>query len=88
MEKITQKTITTTETIHNFYCDECGEHFGASREFSDGYYHELGRVGLEIYTPNGWYKVNKCLCDQCKTKFMSNVYNTLESIGFSNNTDD
>lgn len=83
MEKITQQTVTTTMTIHDFYCDECGVHFGTSMEYDNGNYYKAGCINLEISTPNGQYKVNKCLCDQCKEKFLSNLYTALKVIGFS-----
>lgn len=88
MEKITRQDVTMTTIIHDFYCDECGVHFATSREHDDGHYHEPGSIYLKIYTPRGRYVLDKCLCDQCKEKFMSNIYDTLLSMGFSKDVDD
>lgn len=84
MEKITQEMWENKMTnVHNFYCDECGAHFAISKEFDNGYYYKSGCVDVEVNTPYGRYKTDKCLCGECKGKFISNVCKTLESMGFS-----
>ena len=82
MEKATTETITTTKTTHHFYCDHCNIHLGSSKEYNDGYYEEFGEFELKMYTPRGWYSLDKHLCDECREEFLNEFYNTLETIGF------
>jgi hypothetical protein len=82
MEKLEQIPKTTVDTIHHFYCDNCNKHIGSSQEYSDGYYQEFGVFGLSIKLPNGWYKLHKCLCDECKESCLVDVQNSLKKLGF------
>lgn len=75
IEKIEKRT-------HWFYCDECGEHLGTSTEYDDGYYQTYGDFGLRFNVVNNWYCVRKCLCDDCKEKFINNVKTSLTNMGF------
>lgn len=81
MEKINSITKEIEDYEHSFYCDECGEYLGTTEEYDDGWYDTLGEFELS-FNIDGWYKVNKCLCDDCADKFLSNLKNHLESIGF------
>lgn len=80
-----EKTNCTTKEIenyeHSFYCDECGEYLGTSEEYDDGWYECLGEFELSFYI-DGWYRVEKCLCEDCAQKFLSNLKNHLEDMGF------
>lgn len=69
------------EYEHSFYCDECGKHLGTSKEHSDGWYEEFGGLELKIYI-NGWYRLNKCLCDECRYKFLEKFKTDLFDLGF------
>lgn len=82
MEKSTIKTITTTKTIHHFYCDSCGTHIGSSEEYVDGWYRPHGEFELKMYTPRGWYKLEKCFCNKCKEEFLDKLYSALEDAEF------
>ena len=82
MEKVEIEVIETEEVTHHFYCDDCGDYLGSSAEYDDGWYQELGEFELNIYMPRGWYRLNKCLCNDCKDKFLDKFYVSLEAIGF------
>lgn len=83
MDKIEKITRTIEDRIHHFYCDECHEYLGNSKEYDDGYYHKIGNFELRFYLRNKWHKVEKYLCDDCREKFLQNVENTLVGLGFS-----
>lgn len=87
MEKVEIKIKQTEDHTHHFYCDNCGVRIGSSREYDDGWYQTLGDLELEFYVPTGWYSVKKCLCDQCEEKYLSEVYTTLEQLGFKKEND-
>ena len=84
-----EKTITQVKYVeqktHLFYCDDCRVPLGCTTEYDDGYYERLGEFELEWHTPNGWYKLNKCLCDTCRDKCLNNIYEMLETAGFELN---
>ena len=82
MEKIETKIKQIEETTHSFYCDECGAEIGCSIEHDNGYYQQLGTFNLEMFTPNGWYDLNKHLCNTCRDKYLMSIYEMLESAGF------
>lgn len=82
MEKVETKIIQTEDRRHHFYCDNCGRYLGNTVEHWDGYYAELGKFELQMYVPRGWYKLKKCFCNNCKDKFLDNVYASLETAGF------
>ena len=82
MEKVEINTRQIEDSIHHFYCDDCGTHIGSSHEYDDGWYQELGKFELNWLTPNGWYKLEKCLCNDCRDKFLDKVYAGLEAVGF------
>lgn len=84
MEKIIQQIIADEKiTFHDFYCDKCGAQFGLSIEHDDGTYHTLGNMCVSLYGPEGWYRAQACLCDKCRTKFVSEIEATLKRMGFS-----
>ena len=43
MEKTFEKTVTTVEIHHSFFCDKCKTLLGERIECDDGYYEEFGR---------------------------------------------
>lgn len=82
MEKIESKTIQVEDRTHHFYCDDCGVKLGSSQEHPDGWYQPLGEFDLKWYTPDGWYKLERCLCKPCQRKLIATVCKALESVGF------
>jgi uncharacterized protein YlaI len=82
MEKVEVKTKQIEDRIHHFYCDDCDAYIGASQEYDDGWRQELGKFELKILMPRGWYKLEKCLCEKCREKFLDKVYTNLEFVGF------
>ena len=82
MEKI-ETTIQEIENYkHHFYCDECNKYLGTTEEYDDCYYDELGELELKFYLPDGWYKVKKCFCEECKEKYLSRFQIILNELGF------
>lgn len=79
-KRIHRKTISST--IHEFYCDDCGQYIGESTECDDGYYKKLGNVDLDVYIFAYCYELNKCLCNSCRKKLSSNIENNLFKMGF------
>lgn len=82
MEHVEHRTGTKTFITHKFYCDDCGEFIGSATEWDDGWYQDIGNFELKFYTPLGWYKLRKTLCDSCKDKILSRVADTLVEVGF------
>lgn len=82
MEKTVFEIREVKQAIHSFYCDHCGIELGSVEEYEDGYYPTLGGFELNWRTPNGWYRLNKCLCDTCRDKYLSDIYSALENAGF------
>ena len=82
MEKVEIKTKQIKDHTHHFYCDDCDAYIGSSHEYADGYYEELGEFELDILMPRGWYKLEKCLCEKCKEKFLDKFCASLEATGF------
>ena len=82
MEKLESKTYSIERVTHRFYCDDCNTYLGKSEEYDDGYYQDLGEFKLKMYLPSGWYIVEKCLCNECREKFLKKVENTLKELGF------
>lgn len=81
MERLESKE--TTTYYHTFYCDECGKELGTSEEYDDGYYDEYGSFELSFnLEDDGWYRVKKCLCEECKEKYLANLIDTLKKYGF------
>lgn len=82
MEK-TEKEIKTIEKYkHHFYCDSCSEFLGTVEEYEDGWYQNLGEFELKFFVANKWYRLSKCLCDDCATNLINNIKSILEGIGF------
>ena len=81
MEKIEETTRTVKNIKHHFYCDECNKYLGSSTEYDDGYYETFGDVGFKFYI-DSWYRIKKCLCDDCRNKFLDNLKYVLKNIGF------
>ena len=82
MIKTEVETRTKEVRTHHFYCDDCNKYLGKSQEYDDGWYQDFGEFKLEFYLPSGWYEVNKCLCDECRQKFLQKVEKTLVELGF------
>ena len=66
---------------HHFYCDECNKYLGVSQEYEDGWYENIGEFDLKFHIDK-WYRINKCLCNDCRNKFIENLKTTLKSMGF------
>ena len=75
-------TYKQTCTLHRFHCDECNKYLGTTEEYDDGYYQKLGELQLKFYLPYDWYKVEKCLCKECRNKYIENLKENLKGIGF------
>lgn len=86
MEKA--KTIRRVKNVLvcEFYCDICGEKIGESEEYSDGYIAELGEFEYSVNV-NGWYKIKKCLCDNCKEIYTNKIICALKELGFEKDED-
>lgn len=82
MEKVETQTRQIEERIHHFYCDDCGSHIKSSQEHYDGYYPEYGMLEIKVLMPQGWYKLKKCLCENCREKFLHDAHTFLENAGF------
>ena len=80
-----EKTMDTEQFIlrthHMFYCDECGKYLGESQEYDDGWYDSIGEFETSYYL-NGWYRMQKCLCDNCKKEIISKITSALQDLGF------
>ena len=82
MEKLEVNKRTVEDVTHHFYCDECNKYIGETQEYDDGYYPELGEFELKFYFLDDWYEINKCLCDECREKFLNKILLTLTELGF------
>jgi hypothetical protein len=82
MEKLETRICKREATTHHFYCDDCNKYLGKSEEYDDGWYPELGEFKLEFYLPSCWHEVSKCLCDECRQKFLQKVEKILVELGF------
>jgi hypothetical protein len=83
MEKTSEKTITTVEIHHSFFCDKCKTLIGESIEYDDGYYEELGRYERSFVNSNkGCYGLHLNLCDKCKEKMDNEIEQALFNLGF------
>ncbi len=81
MEKhINVKKIMNIDEVE-FYCDDCGKFLGKSEEYDDGYYEKLGEFEVK-FNFNGWYKLEKHLCDECKEKETKKIEKSLKELGF------
>ena len=82
IEKVEITTIEVERVLHSFYCDECNKHLGTSEEYDDGWYQDFGQFKLNCYI-DGWYSVKKCLCENCKPKFIDDFKTILKNVGFT-----
>jgi hypothetical protein len=82
MEKLETNTCTIENVTHHFYCDDCNKYLGETEEYDDGYYHELGEFELSFYFLDNRYEINKCLCDECREKFLNKMLLILTELGF------
>lgn len=82
MQKFKKKK--KTVNVIEFYCDDCGKFLGQSEEYDDGYIPEIGEYKEEFYLHefNGWYRINKTLCDECKDKLLAKIDAELRNLGF------
>ena len=81
MEEKREMQVTTTVTVHDFYCDSCGEFIGSVTERNDGYYSNPWNCNIAIYAKD-WLQINKTLCPKCKQKFFEEITERLRDIGF------
>ena len=82
MEKLENETYSVERTIHHFYCDNCDKYLGKEREYEDGYFRNLGEFEQKFYIDESWYAINKCLCSDCKKKFLKKMKIALKELGF------
>ena len=82
MEKIEKVIRKREEYNHRFYCDNCDKYLGVTEEYDDGYYPKLGEFELSFYLPDGWYKVEKCFCEECRKNYLEKLINNLKELGF------
>lgn len=82
MEKIETKEVTVVQTIHRFYCDKCGDHFGSSVEHEDGWFEDLGYVSYYFKFNEHLYTFRGHFCNDCFNGFVENVGKNLKSLGF------
>lgn len=86
MQKTKIKQRVKNILVYEFYCDVCGEKIGESEECSDGYIAELGEFEYSVNV-NGWYKIKKCLCDNCKEIYTNKIICALKELGFEKDED-
>lgn len=84
MQTVEKKIKTVEEKVHHFYCDECSEYLGKSIEYDDGWYKTIGELTLSLPIINDRYTISKVLCDDCRAKFLDNLRDILENMGFEN----
>lgn len=71
IEKTETKLEKIKQTIHYFYCDNCGEYLDAVEGHDDGYYHRPGEYNLPIH-------IDK----ECKQQLIDTLRDTLIKMGF------
>ena len=81
MEKTATIIKTYTQEEHSFYCDECEKYLGTSQEYDDGWYQKLGEFELDVYIDD-WYRLKKCLCDECEKAYVDSIQTELINKGF------
>ena len=82
MEKTKEVIKEIKQYEHSFYCDECNKYLGTSQEYDDGWYERYGEFELDVYIDNSWYRLKKCLCDDCRKSVLTNVKINLINMGF------
>lgn len=81
METVENIDVVKTEKVHHFKCDDCGKYLGNTREHDDGYYVPLGEYEVRFHHIK-WYKLEKCLCYDCKVKMNDKIRGSLFELGF------
>ena len=82
MEKTETFEVKSTRVTHHFYCDGCGSYLGNSTEYDDGYYEPIGRYEEKFLLTHTWYKISRCLCEECAKKKTEEIYDALIKLGF------
>lgn len=86
MEKEHKHEITVTKTTHEFFCDECGKSLGISEEYSDGYWHSIGKVGpINCHLSDLGFMITypaHHYCHDCRKKVRNRMIKQLKDIGF------
>lgn len=82
MEKQKVNKIEKDEITHEFYCDDCGKYIDQSIEWEDGYYESYGDYEQQMFFKGSWWRLEKCLCDDCKNKYDEKITTMLKEIGF------
>lgn len=85
MNKTRKQIVEVERFSHDFYCDECEKYLGRSEEYDDGFYNIIGEFEMRIFLPEGygWYEIKRCLCEECKKKYLSIFSNDLINHGFN-----
>ena len=83
MEKIINEIKQTEIIYHEFYCDECKEYVGRSRELDDGYYERmLCTVPCIEFNGDNYYPKARYLCEECYDKYVKETKKKLKEMGF------
>lgn len=84
MVKITENSKTITFKQVTYICDGCEKELDTVQEYDDGYIPESKYAfDTKYHFNNKWFHFNKCLCPECKAKFIADVEAILEQLGFS-----
>lgn len=78
-EKI--REIKSTRRVHEIYCDSCHKKIMESEELDDGFWETPSPLMVSVYI-NGWYKYERCLCEDCKKEEIEQLIDNLIDIGF------
>ena len=84
MEKTIPHRGWVERNIHEFYCDGCNKYLGKTFEYDDGYYADIGECEYR-FNVDGWYKIKRNLCPECKKKLIDNIQHCLVDLGFERN---
>lgn len=79
------KEVKSTDYVHEFYCDVCGEKIMDSIEYDDGWYESPEKFNEEIrINANNtvYYYKRGLLCDKCGRYEVKRLDEKLLSIGF------
>ena len=88
MEKIREEEVTTVKTIHEFYCDNCGEKISELEEVViDGHplafkRVDIGQYGHTILLNDCTLTLCKNLCPDCAIKEEDKLVSAFKALGF------
>lgn len=79
------EAVESTNYVHKFYCDECGEKIMESIEYDDGWCKSPDYFDESIYIGENntrYFYGRRCLCNRCKEHATNELIKKLLSIGF------